>query len=152
EARWLGVLPELGRSARHLSYEPWRRGLYRFTVDAYALAETDLKALAAAEEWAWVDTLVLHRADFRLDRLLASDVLASLVRLELRNAQFRERQAALLASSPNLSRLRELDLGSSYLDERAAAALAGASWLHQLTRLELGYNNIGNAGAEALAA
>ncbi|HSA50389.1 MAG TPA: STM4015 family protein [Yinghuangia sp.] len=76
--------------------------------------------------------------------------LPSLSRLGLRNCEFADELAALLAGAPIVARLRELDLSLGTFGDEGAEALLSGQPLGHLSALNLEHNFISEAVAERL--
>ena len=169
EGSWRERLPRV----RGLVWGPFRRGFVDSVVVSSApnfvtklelirrasplvelrlrsLREGEHARLAACEGLASFDRLRLHNV-WVTPELLASDVFAGLVELELVNA--RSRDVAEVVFAREFNRLRALGLDSQYIRAAGAAALASATkrWPEALRALDLRRNALDDVGLDAFA-
>jgi Ran GTPase-activating protein (RanGAP) involved in mRNA processing and transport len=89
--------------------------------------------------------------DLGVNKLLESDFLKKVTRIDLRYNEITEKGALALASIPTLSNLKSLVLRKNDISDNGTISLANSQSFPNLTELQLGWNEIHDPGGLALA-
>ena len=89
--------------------------------------------------------------DIGIKKLLETDFLKKVTRLDLRYNEITEKGAHFLANAPTLVKLKSLVLRKNDISDNGTISLAKSKSFPNLTELQLGWNEIHDLGGMALA-
>ena len=145
ENHWLEPLRE------HTLVHDFVRGLVAIEINnRKAFDKQALRRLTATEACAWVYSLRVP--DDRTYQDFVRFAALLLVHLNELACHIDDKDAVILAASPNACHLRHVELADSFITSRGMKRLAASPHLANLTSLDLSHTLIGPTGAEALAA
>ncbi len=89
--------------------------------------------------------------DLGIKKLLETDFLKKVTRLDLRYNEITEKGATALASAPTLAKLKSLVLRKNDISDNGTISLSKSQSFPNLSELQLGWNEIHDPGGLALA-
>ncbi|MFH5806132.1 STM4015 family protein [Alienimonas sp. DA493] len=149
------------RGSQDLSLgRPSQDNLRLLTIECGGLPASVAREVAAArlpklerlELWFGDDGYGNEVSDDVLIELLDAPLIAGLTHLGLRNDQFADEHAAVLAGRPRPGRVTTLDLSLGALGDAGADALVGAAWIGELDRLDIRHHFVSPEAVDRLRA